>query len=920
MTSASSRQEPEADQVQATLTAARQWAEAAETMAMHGRARLREVTAALAASEQRCAEAVQEAANLKVSAAETLLTLDQTQRLLETTRRELAEAIAARSAALATEHAVLSSASWQATAPLRTLVHFARGQVGRGLIEVGVPRQRLERIKRVAASRGSLAIRLSRVTFYLLSRGASRAPGASHVARRISNLEVGRRIVGRNGAYVAMVGDGSAAAGPDVEPDGPQPDTGLDLSAAPGAEEPAAALETDRLYRAWIARQPPEQDISRADGLPGIKITIVMTVDRISAPRLDDTLRSLAGQRHLEWEVVLCALQPLASEGSAADRDLQLAPEWLAEPRIRIAAQVATRVGEALGYAAVQASGDCIMVLEPGDALPHHALSLIASRFKDDPSIDILYADEDVIDNGVRLRPQFKPGWSPDLLTAYNYFGRPTVIRRGFAAASGWFDKDLDHAVEWDLNLRLTRELSCLTSTRRIHRLAAVLCHRHPLSRSDRTAPDTPQAAEARAVLQRHWLRNGLEAEVSTLPEGTQHAIWPILDPPLVSIVIPNRNQHDLLRLCLFGLMHKTAYKKIEIVVVDNGSTDADVLSLYREVEKQGVIVVPFNEPFSYSRACNRGVAASSGELILFLNNDIEVIEKGWLDELVRVTLLPGVGMAGAKLLYPDGGIQHAGVAIGLFTLCAHVFRLADEHEWGIFGSPGITRNWMGVTGACQMIRRTVYNRVGGKDERFTLAYSDIKLSLDVWRAGYRIVYAPAATLIHHEGASRGDLTPRGDQERMAVSLRACGIEEDPYLHPELAALSFIPRLPLEYEVKVNKTSLRINIEGIAASSATPADGDQDIFDDGLVAAKTGMPLQTIFWPARQAEAATDPMMAAAFVIDLLRSRSDLRARFPRALSEGGRGEFCRVVEARGTCEPGLSFRFHGDGRRGFSP
>ena len=297
---------------------------------------------------------------------------------------------------------------------------------------------------------------------------------------------------------------------------------------------------------------------------------------------------------------------------------------------------------------------------------------------------------------------------------------------------------------------------------------------------------------------------------------------------------------------------------------------------------------------------CNKGVAASTGELILFLNNDIEVVAADWLDVLVRQTLLPGVGVAGARLLYPDGGIQHAGVAIGPFTLCAHVFRLADEHGWGIFGSPGVTRNWLGVTGACQMIRRSVYDRVGGKDERFILAYSDIKLSLDVWRAGYRIVYAAASTLIHHEGASRGRPHAAGRPGAHGPEHAGTRIQEDPYLHPELAALSFIPRLPFDDEPKTDSEFLNHNIERIVGTSATTPSGDLDIFDDCIVTAHARQPPNDHLLAGEPAELVADVTLAARFAINLLRSRSDLRVRFPRALSDGKHGEFADWLKLEG--------------------
>jgi GT2 family glycosyltransferase len=531
----------------------------------------------------------------------------------------------------------------------------------------------------------------------------------------------------------------------------------------------------------------------------------------------------------------------------------------------------------------------------------------LARRLDADPAIDILYADEDVMEEGQRGRPQFKPEWSPELLTAYNYFGRPTAIRRTLVDEAGSFDPDLDSAPEWDLHLRLVQGILGSATAEQVRRLPMVLCHCHPLSSTGRPAPGDPASAEHRLVLARHWERQGLEARVETQPEGTQHATWDIVDPPLVSIVIPSKNQAALLRECLDGLMRRTSYPRIEIIVVDNGSTEANVLALYREVETAGVKIAFFDEPFNYSRACNIGAALAKGELILFLNNDIEIVSPHWLDEMVRHALLPGVGITGARLLYPDGRIQHAGVAIGLYMLCAHVFRMAPEHEWGIFGSPGVTRNWLAVTGACLLIRRTVYDRIGGFDDGYALAYSDVKLALEVWRAGYRIVYAAAAVLVHLEGASRGLNTPEADQRRFAASMHSLGITEDPYFHPGFASLSFIPQLPLDDEPAAGAVVLVAMAELL---DTAPADKELDLFDDLAVTDGASRSWRGLIGDADAPQTSVDTRSAARLIIDLLRRRQDLRARFPHALSEGSDGAFARWLKAEAISRYGLSPAF----------
>ena len=600
MTGLSPRPELEADRTRAALVAARRMAEAAKrwrriARSPHGGDRRVGCDGrALRASAAGSCEA-------EASASEAGLALSETQLQLDDTRRELDHAIAARDEALRRSMlfcGVRPGGRWLRSGHLSIC---ARGRWDAASSRSGYQGNGLERLKRVATSRGNLTKRLSRLAFYRLSRGASRTPGASRLARRLAHLKVGRRIAARDYAYVAIVNNTSAPAiGPEVR----EISKSTALVPVPEAAATAEASDADRLYRAWIKRTPQVRN-SSCNKRP----------DRHQDQHLD---AGGSSPQHRDWMTRFAAsprsgtrlgsyslrLQSPLDELPPDDDAVALSAEWHADSRIHLKACSATRVGEALRYAAEQSSGDFIIVLEPGDELPRlrpvahgHAP---AGRPFDRSSLRRRGTSSRMA--SVHGRSSNRNGLlscSPPITIS--------VVRRS-SAARLWprpagSTRIWTQAAEWDLNLRLTRDLLSLASTRRIQRLPAVLCHRHPLSRSDRTAPGTVQSAESRQVARRHWLRSGIDADVTTQPEGTQHAAWAIANPPLVSIIIPNRNQHDLLRLCLFGVMHKTAYKRIEVVIVDNGSTDADVLSLYREVERDGVVVVPFNEPFSYSRA-----------------------------------------------------------------------------------------------------------------------------------------------------------------------------------------------------------------------------------------------------------------------------------------------------------------------------
>lgn len=657
------------------------------------------------------------------------------------------------------------------------------------------------------------------------------------------------------------------------------------------------APQSDR-YRAWIAQheRPDKRPLMAVSSGPTISVLVIATRSR--AALVAETVRSLDAQSTTNWQLVLGSLGL-----DEIERGALKALDRRQDGNTVLAPGGGATLGAALRAAADVATGDFIMVLEAGDTLPRHAIASMAARVRADSSIDILYADEDVLEGDVRAHPQFKPEWSPELLTAYNYFGRPTVIRRSLALEVGSFAADLGLAAEWDLYLRATEPFTRTVWTPQIRRHPEVLCHRYPDSGEERPGPEDPASADFRETLVRHWRRQGLDASVTTEADGTQRAVWEIKEPPLVSVVIPSKNRADLLSVCLDGLLSRTAYPRIEIIIVDNGSTEADTLALYKDIQEKAVRVVPYNEPFNYSRACNIGAAAASGELLLFLNNDIEVLWEGWLAELVRYALRPGVGVVGTKLVYPNGVLQHAGVLVGL-DVCGLVFTRAPEYEWGVFGSPSVARNCMGVMGACQLVRREVFERVGGFDEGCIMATSDVRLSLDAWRAGYRTVYAPHGKLVHHEGMTRGHRNPEADVRRTAAAIRALGIEVDPYYHPGLSGTTPIPTLRLGADPSAAE-NLKRDIER-RVSPLGPMLAP-DLRDDAAMAAAAQRGRDEILWMPDAPGSLPDAKSAARFMIDLLRRRPDLTERYPNALSEGAGGRFAAWLRSDGLTRFGFA-------------
>ncbi|SDC31501.1 glycosyltransferase [Belnapia rosea] len=647
---------------------------------------------------------------------------------------------------------------------------------------------------------------------------------------------------------------------------------------------PPTAQDAER-YQRWSAEQETLAPFL-ASGAPARRISLLLPVSRGQTAQLSATLDSVMAQQGVELE---CRI------GFAPDaEEFTLGPD-----RYRRIGPTSSRLGTAergamLAALAAGATGDLLMVLDPGDRLAPDALFTLATV----AGADIVHGDEDRIgQGGQRHSPFLKPEWSPEMLEAFNYFGRPTVLDREAAEQAGGFAAKAGAAAEWDLHLRM------VARSAKVVRIPRILCHRPADGRTERPAADLAEAAEMRAAIAAHWRRVGIDATIATQPDGTQRSTWALAEPPLVSVIIPNRDKPKLLEQCLRGLLDETNYPRMEVIVVDSGSTDPETLDLYARLEAEGRIrVLPFHLPFNYSAACNAGARAASGELLLFLNNDIAVTCPDWLEEMVRYAQRPGVGIVGTMLVYPDGRLQHAGVTIGMH-LCGLLFRLAPEAEWGPFGSPLIPRTLSAIMGACQMVRREVFAVIGGFDETYAMANSDVALCLAARAAGWRTAYTPFARLIHHEGASRGHHNPPEDMTRTAIDIRRFGYREDPFFHPALDADSNIPRLRFGQELG-NAACLQRDLRRHGAGLAAPV--PLDLYNDAEVIEALGLPASMVFWTPEPAAAIHDIWSAARWCLDLLRRRADLRQRFPDALSAGATGAFARWVMGDGARELAL--------------
>jgi len=654
-------------------------------------------------------------------------------------------------------------------------------------------------------------------------------------------------------------------------------------------EESLRGADASDVYGAWIAHVEQRSAVLDEPAGP-TRVSFVLAAGA-DPEALLRTLASLRSQASRRWEALVAV--EMQADGDAVGA-IRAALDTLAtEARIvRVAVAPGGSRAQSLAACAPLAVGEFIAVLDAGDVVAAGALGELAHAVVRAPNSDILYGDEDELSlEGLRRQPYFKPSWSPELLGAFNYFGRLAFLRRELVFRVGGIDATTGAGVEWDLNLRVSESAGVIT------RIPKVLCHRAEDGSRDRVPADSLAAADHRAALRKHWARAGIEATIHTQPDGTQRATWALAAPPIVSVIIPTKDKIELLRVCIDGLLGGTDYTRKEIVLVDTGSVEPQTWAYYEALRGVADLkIVHFDKTFNYSAACNHGATFARGELLLFLNNDIEIVSRDWLDELVRFATRPGVGVVGTKLVYPDGQLQHAGVGVGI-NLCGLMYKSAESGEWGVFGAADHARNWLAIMGACQLVRRDVFDRVGGFDESYLVAVSDVALCLNAWRAGFRTVYAPHACLVHHEGATRGTVNPTPDLRRFADDVRLLGIDEDPYLHPELDGRSVIPTLRPE-----GIPSARDCLTGDtrAVGSLMLPSTALNLAIDRTALDATGLAREEILWLPQAANAVASRESAARWCLDLLRTRPDIARRFPTALSGGEDGDFSHWIAGAG--------------------
>ncbi len=554
-------------------------------------------------------------------------------------------------------------------------------------------------------------------------------------------------------------------------------------------------LDNDYDYGEWYElTKPSEEELERQrnthfDYEP--RLSIVIPVYKTPERYLQEMLDSIVNQTYSKWEVCIADGSPRGESRERlikryADRDTRFKYVILGENK---------GISGNTNAAMDMAQGDFLVLADHDDTLTPDALFECVKAMNEDPLYDVIYSDEDKLDmDGQALfDPHFKPDFNPDLLTSVNYICHLFVVNRNLVEVIGGFRQEFDGAQDYDFIFR------CTEQARKVHHIPKVLYHWRCHMNSTASNPESKMyafEAGARAI-KAHYDRMGIAVDSveKGVDYGIYHTRFHLDEEPLVSVIIPNKDHRADLDLCLTSLLDKGTYRNLEVIVVENNSTEPETFDYYEELQekRKNVRVVTWKREFNFSAINNYGVTFAHGEYLLFLNNDVEVIEPDVIREMLGYARRDDVGIVGARLLYQDDTIQHAGVVIGFGGIAGHTFIGLHQAENSYFHRAMCAQDYSAVTAACMMSKRSLFDQVGGFREELAVAFNDIDYCLKIRSLGKKVVYNPYALLYHYESKSRGlEDTPEKVERFNREVARFIGywpeivINGDPYYNPNL--------------------------------------------------------------------------------------------------------------------------------------
>lgn len=479
-------------------------------------------------------------------------------------------------------------------------------------------------------------------------------------------------------------------------------------------------------------------------------ISIVVPVYNTPQVFLRQMIESVQNQSYSEWELCIGNASPENKEMK------KILEEYKNDARIKeVEIPENKGISQNTNRAMEIASGEWIGLLDHDDLLAPNALYEIAKAVNEHPDAEVIYTDEDKVTTDLKehFQPHLKPDFNLDLLRSNNYICHFFVASRDLIKRVGGFRPEFNGAQDYDLILR------CTEQAKQIVHIPKILYHWrvHKASTADNPASKMYAFDAGKRAIEEHLVRCRTKGTVQhTKDLGFYRVKYEVCGEPLVSIIIPNKDQSEALKKCLDSIREKTSYRNYEIIIVENNSEEPETFAFYKKIAGEKIKIVTWEGEFNYSAINNFGVRHARGDYLLLLNNDVEIINGDWLTEMLSHCQRKEVGIVGAKLYYPDNTIQHAGIIIGIGGIAGSVFVGLPRAFSGYLHKASIQLDLSAVTAACMLVKRSVFEQVGGLEEKLKVAFNDVDFCLRVREKGYLVVYDPYAELYHYESKTRG--------------------------------------------------------------------------------------------------------------------------------------------------------------------
>ena len=507
-------------------------------------------------------------------------------------------------------------------------------------------------------------------------------------------------------------------------------------------------IDNQKCYQEWLEKNNNHIEIKKFSYNP--LLSVIIPVYNVKREYLVECLESILKQSYPNFEIILI------DDNSSNIETLNTLKEYENNSKIKIKYRKTNGMISVASNDGIKlAKGEFLVLVDNDDKLDQNAFYYLVEALNKDKTLDFIYTDEDKMDiHGKYFEPHFKPDYSPDTLMGMNYICHLSCLRTSLVREIGGFRKEYDGSQDYDLFLRI------LDKTKKIYHVPRILYHWRETPSSTSLALGNKSYAyiAGKKALEDTLKRRKIKGEVLDNPTSSTYLIKYKHDNPKVSIIIPMKDKVNLTKVCIDSLYNKNTYQNFEIIIVDNNSTEEETLNYFNALKKEhdNVKILTIKEEFNYSRLNNLAIKEATGDYILLLNNDTEVLDKDFLDYMVGYASRDHVGCVGLKLLYKDLKVQHAGVVLGYGGVAGHVFVTASNKDIGIFNRLSMPYDYSAVTAACLLVKKSKYLEVGGFDENLKVALNDVDFNLKMLKKGYYNVCLNNISLLHYESKSRG--------------------------------------------------------------------------------------------------------------------------------------------------------------------